>query len=258
MASQNVPKTAVFLSIRDKSTRLPGKSTKKILGMSTCEWLIARLKRARRPDMVVLTTSVDPRDESLCTIAEKAGIQWFRGSPEDKLKRYLDACDKFGIEFAVVVDGDDLFCSEEHIDLAIEAYRATQADFITQRPLPVGAASFGVRREALREVCNTKLESDTEVWGAYFTENPRMKTHYVEVRDPLLANEKIRMTLDYDEDFEFFRTIIEALANGKEPPSFREIMTFISERPQISRINAGAQAKYEANLQRRPAARWKS
>jgi spore coat polysaccharide biosynthesis protein SpsF len=241
-------KTAVFISIREKSTRLPKKSLRVIEGRNVCEWLIERVRLARLPDLVVLTTSTDPRDAVLCRIAEQAGIASFQGSEDDKLDRYLQAAKAFGVEFAIIVDGDDLFVSEEHIDAAVERYRATRADYISQEGLPLGAASFGVRIEALEEVCRLKAENDTEVWGGYFTRSDRFKVQMIQVQDPVLRNPGLRMTLDYEEDLAFFTRVLEAVGRGGRVPRFREIMDFIAGHPEVAEINRGAQEKYEKNL----------
>lgn len=241
-------KTAVFISIREKSTRLPHKSLRVIEGRTVCDWLIERVRLARNPDLIVLTTSVDPRDQVLCDIAEKAGIAAFKGSEDDKLDRYLQAAAAHGVDFAVIVDGDDLFVSEEHIDAVISAAKETGEDYISQDGLPLGAASFGVRIQALAEVCKLKAESDTEVWGGYFTKSDRFKVRMIPVKDPLLNRPDVRMTLDYDEDLALFTEVLENVGTQGRVPTFREIMAFLEKHPEVVALNQGAQAKYEMNL----------
>jgi spore coat polysaccharide biosynthesis protein SpsF len=241
-------KSAVFISIREKSTRLPKKSLRQIEGRTVCEWLIARTRLASAPDLVVLTTSIDPRDAVLCDIATRCGVKHFQGSEDDKLERYLQAAREFQVDLAVIVDGDDLFVSEEHIDAAIAKFRETGADYVSQQGLPLGAASFGVRVAALDEVCRLKAESDTEVWGGYFTKSNRFNVRMLQVDDPILRRPDVRMTLDYPEDLAFFEKVLGALGKGGAVPTFREIMQYIHAHPEVIDINRGAQAKYEQNL----------
>jgi spore coat polysaccharide biosynthesis protein SpsF len=243
-------KTAIFLSIREKAKRLPGKVLREIRGKTVCEHLIDRLKLARKPDLLVMTTSTHPDDTVLCEMASRSGIPFFRGSEEDKLDRYLRAAEKFGIDFMVIVDGDDLFCSEEHIDLTIEANRRTQYDYISQQGLPLGAACFGIRQQALKTVCELKQERDTEVWGGYFTESGLFQVHMIQVEDPILHRPDIRMTLDYEEDLRFFEAVIDGLFHGAEIPPFRQVMTYLGDHPEIVALNQSVQEKYERNLHR--------
>jgi len=190
-------KTAVFLSIREKSTRLPKKVLLEIKGKTVTEHLIDRLKTAKQPDIVVLCTSINSRDAPLVEIAKKCGIRYFRGSEDDKLDRYLNAAQKYGVDFMIIVDEDDIFCDPEFIDKTIEMYKKTMADFIYCPDLPLGASASGIKLDALKIVCDIKAESDTEVWGGYFLNTGLFKVVKLEVDDPDLRHPEVRMTLDY-------------------------------------------------------------
>lgn len=247
-------KTAVFLSIREKATRLPKKVLKQVAGQSMTEHLIDRLKTATQPDLIVMCTSVHPDDTVLCDIALAKGIHYFRGSEEDKLLRYLDAARAFDVEFFTVVDGDDIFCSAETIDREIEEYRRSEADYIVGDQLPLGATPFGVRTEALAQVVAEKSESDTEVWGSYFTASGRYKVVELPPPDASWAHPEYRMTLDYPEDLTFFNAVIEALHKPGEVFSFQDLMDYLNAHPDVVALNIDAQARYEEHLKKSPTA----
>jgi len=208
--------------------------------------------------MVVLTTSTDARDQLLCELADASGIPWFRGSEEDKLERYRAAAAAFDVDAFAVVDGDDLFCSETHLDGGLDLLVESGADFVTQRGLPLGAASFCLSRSAVERVCLEKAERDTEVWGAYFTDSGRFECRYVDITDGPSHRPGVRMTLDYEEDLAFFTAVIDALFRpGQQPPPFEEIMAWLDDHPQIVALNAAAQARYESHLSRSPQPRFR-
>jgi spore coat polysaccharide biosynthesis protein SpsF len=236
-------KTAIFLSIRDKATRLPKKVLLKIKGKTVTEHLIDRLKQAKRPDMIVLCTSIHPDDIVLVDIAKRNNIQYFQGSEEDKLDRYYNAALKFGINFMVIVDGDDLFCDPERIDDIIKTFQETNADYITYKDLPVGVTGHGVKFEALKKVIEMKDESDTEVWGGYFTGTDLFKVIYLEPQKEL-RHPELRMTLDYIEDFRFFEEIFKRLYKPGQVFSLQQIIKIIEENPQLIEINKGVHKKY--------------
>jgi len=241
---------AVFLSIRDKATRLPGKATLEVRGKPVIERLLTRLRASQEADLIALTTSVHPNDVHLMRRARQAGLKAFAGSEDDKLRRYLDAAREFDVDFAVIVDGDDLFCSLEHIDESIRRFREEPADYITQEGLPLGAASFGIRISSLEQVVATKSETDTEVWGEYFTSRSDFRIVTIEETDPLLRQPGVRMTLDYPEDLAFFRAVYDEY-EGESEPTLREVMTILRDHPGILEINREAQFKYEENLRLR-------
>lgn len=242
-------KNAIFLSARDKAKRLPKKLFLEIKGKPVIEHLIDRLKTAKLPDLIVLCTSINPDDLTLVELAKKNSIEYFQGSEDDKLDRYLKAAEKFGIDFMAVVDGDDIFCDPEYIDKIIEKFKETDADYIICKDLPLGITAFGVSYKGLKKVCEVKNETDTEVWGRYFTETGLFKVEYLEP-DKELRRPEYRMTLDYQEDFEFFKAVFENLYVPGRIFSLREIIQLLKEKPAIAEINSQVQKLYEAHLKK--------
>ena len=110
---------SIFITVRSNSKRLPNKAYKKINNKYTIEYVILQAKKSKLADSVVLCTTNLPEDDLLCKIAVDNNIQYFRGSEIDKLERWNGACKKYGVDFFVTADGDDLFCSHELFDLAI-------------------------------------------------------------------------------------------------------------------------------------------
>ncbi|MBF0562098.1 MAG: hypothetical protein HQL37_08775 [Alphaproteobacteria bacterium] len=250
-------KAAIFLSVRDKATRLPGKVMRRIHDRRAIEHLIDRIRRSTAADLVVMTTSIHSGDDGLAAVAEANGIACFRGSEEDKLTRYLDAADQFGIEFFTVVDGDDLFADATFIDQIITDWRKSNGDFIIVDKLPVGGTAFGVRTEAMRKVVELKAENDTEVWGGYFTTTGLFNCRFLEPVDERMARPDLRMTLDYQEDLDFFTAVFDALYQPGTVFSFASILELLVARPDIVALNQGAQQKYEAGLKKAAPVRMK-
>jgi len=240
-----------------KSTRLPKKAILKIKGKTVIEHLIDRLKTAKLPGLIVLCTSTHPDDEVLADIAEKNNIEYFRGSEEDKLGRFLGAAKKYNVDFIVSVDGDDIFCDPEFIDKTIETFIRTQADYITCKDLPLGAASHGIKVDALEKICEIKDETDTEVYGGYFTEIGLFRVEYLDVEDHELRHPEIRMTLDYPEDYKFFKAVFDELYNLEKVFTLKEILTLLRKKPHIMEINKHLQERYAERIQKHPGVKLK-
>ena len=94
-------RTAVTITVRMKSKRLPRKALKGIVGKPLIEHLIERVKTAKLADTVILCTSVNSQDDELAVVAEKNGIDLFRGDEVDVLKRLYGAAKKYNIDFIV-------------------------------------------------------------------------------------------------------------------------------------------------------------
>jgi spore coat polysaccharide biosynthesis protein SpsF len=237
----------ILLSVRDKATRLPGKVLKPLGDGNVTEFLIRRLRQSQRAECIVLATSTDPRDAVLGAIAKREGIAAFRGSADDKLLRYRDACRAFRLDFAVVVDGDDPFVSVEHIDRLIAQLRQSTVDYVVFANLPLGATGFGVAAAALEKICAGRPERDTELWGRLFLDDPRFVCASLSESDPLYARPEIRMTLDYEADYRFFVAVAEGLKARGLPPTFAAIMSHLADNPDLLAINRDAPLAYEAH-----------
>ncbi|MFC1927491.1 cytidylyltransferase domain-containing protein [Chloroflexota bacterium] len=240
-------KSAIFITVRMKSSRLPRKALLEIKGKPVIEHLIDRLKLAKSLDLIVLCTSTHPDDAVLVDIARKNQIESFRGSEDDKLDRYLNAARRYGVDFIIVTEGDNIFYEPEVIDEVINLYSKTKADYVDCRELPVGTAPHGIKVEALEKVCQIKSEADTEVWGGYFTDSGLFKVEYLEVPAEL-RHPEIRMTLDYPEDYEFFKAIFDRLYRQGNVFSLRDIVSLLKENPELMDINRSMQEAYMEHL----------
>lgn len=251
-------KVALVLSIREKSTRLPGKVLKELHEQTVTEHLIDRMKMAQNADMIVIGTSDDPRDAVFGTIAKKKGICVFFGDQDDKLLRYYQICNHFNLDGVVIVDGDDILCFPEIMNKNVELMKNGIDEVIFWRNLPLGAASSALSKKALEKVLELKAESDTEVWGGYFLNSDKFKVRIMDFDDPILNHPEIRMTLDYQEDFDFLRCIFDDLCtHNKQFTSFDLMKYIVNDNPKLIEMTNGAQLKYEEHIKNAKPVRFK-
>jgi spore coat polysaccharide biosynthesis protein SpsF (cytidylyltransferase family) len=245
-------RTAIFIPVRVKSTRLPKKPLLRIKGKTVIEHLIQRVKLAKLPRLIVLCTTTSSDDAILVDIAKKHDVEYFRGSEKDILNRYLNAALKYGLDFVVNVDGDDVFCDPDLIDKTIEAYVKTGADFIKWGGLPFGASPCGIKVKALKKVCKIKDETDTETgWSRYFTNTGIFRVHTLKSKDKELNRPDVRMTLDYPEDFKFVKGIFDRLYSPGKIFTLKYIMKLLKKEPKLAEINRSVQKAYWERFEKR-------
>jgi spore coat polysaccharide biosynthesis protein SpsF len=206
----------VFITARVGSTRLPGKHLLPVFGNPIIEHMIMRVKQAKLPGFFVLCTTILPEDDIFEEIANRCNIKIFRGDPTDILKRWLDATDFFKVQYFISAEADDVFCDPVYIDRIIHDIKSDTYDYVTCKGLPFGVTPTGIKVEALRKICSLKKEVDTEGQERFFTKTGLFKVHYIEINDPNLMNPDVRMTLDYPEDYEFFKTVFSYLYTNKK------------------------------------------
>jgi len=242
---------AIFITARTGSTRLPKKCLLKIDGITTIEYLTKRLKKSKLVNLIILCTTELNEDDVLCKIARNQGIKCFRGSVKDKLMRWLKAAEKFDLEFFVTADGDDLFCEPELIDLAFEQYQRTRPDFIEADELPCGAFTYGIKVGALKKVCEIKDTDDTEMMWGYFTETNLFNVQKLVGIPDVFKRPEIRMTLDYEDDFKFFKSVIEGLGGVEKDFNLKDIIRYLGRNPEVIKINQYLQKEFEKNQKRK-------
>jgi spore coat polysaccharide biosynthesis protein SpsF len=235
----------ILITVRTGSTRLPNKALLEIEGKSTIEHLINRVKHSKLADKIVLCTTTLEDDNILCEIAEKSGIDYYRGSVEDKLERWLGACNKFNIDFFVTADGDDLFCEPKLIDLALKQRKISQEDFIKSDNTICGAFTYGISKNALDKVCSIKDSEDTEMMWTYFEDTGLFNISELNNVPSKYIRDDIRMTLDYHDDFIFFENIIKNF--GNKYFSLTDIVDYIDLNPEVAKINLYLEKEWKKN-----------
>ena len=243
-------KIGCLLSVREKATRLPKKVLLDVAGKPLTVRLLERLSMSKEVDQVILSTSINKDDQILVDLAHKDGFAAFCGSEDDKLDRYYRTALHYGLDAVVIVDGDDPFCFPEGIDLVANALRKGDNDCVYMSGLPLGAASTGLTTAALRRVLELKDELDTEVWGGYFIGSGYFKTQEIQINDALLNHPEIRLTLDYEEDYEFITQVVKELGCRTDFTSFDLMDLLVNKKPELNEINLVAQERYKKHIQK--------
>ena len=237
---------SILITVRTSSTRLPRKAILDINGKPTIQYLIENIKKSRLADKIILCTSEEPDDDILCQIATDCGIDYYRGSLKDKLVRWMETCKEYNIDFFVNVDGDDLFFDYNLSDLVIEQYNKHPCDFIDCNGLYNDV--YGVSTKALKKVCDIKDTDDTEYIRLYFTETNLFDVKKINNIPEKYIKRKVRMTLDYKEDFEFFKTVIEGVLPNEL--TLDNINNFLYNNPSIANINYFLDEEWKSNQEK--------
>lgn len=245
-------RNAIFITVRTDSTRLPQKALLKILDRPIIELVILRAKQVKDIDRIVLCTTEQTNDDILVEIAKINGVDFYRGSAEDKLVRWLGATKMFDIDYFVTMDGDDLFCDPELMKLSIKQMEKENCDFIkAPQGLICGAFTYCIRTTALEKVCSIKDTSDTEMMWVYFENTGLFKVSDLDALAPIFYDNSIRLTLDYPEDFHFFTRVFEHFQCENNDVPLRDIISFLKQYPEVAGINILRQEDYLNNQKRK-------
>jgi spore coat polysaccharide biosynthesis protein SpsF len=240
-----------IIPVRLASERLPGKALKEICGRPALYHLLDRTCASRfvgSEDVVVCTTA-DSSDDPLVAAVERYGCSVFRGSTDDIIRRFHDAVTKHSFDAVIQVDGDDILCDTEYMDLTMEALLNDSAlDIVTCEGLPLGVASKSFTRRALERVFrHYRTERNDTGFTYFFTRTGLCRQAVLKPRSDAHVIEKARLTLDYEEDLEVFRRILEALyVPGGAPATLVDVVSFLRAHPEVANMNLALEGQYWA------------
>lgn len=226
-------KTASIITARTQSARLSNKILKKITKNNlSIDILIKRATQIGYP--VILACSDSKKDNKLVNYVKKKHkkVIIFRGNEINKLKRWHDCFQKFNINKACMIDGDDLsFCINTYKS-SVSALKKYDVIKYNKKMIP-GLFTYAITKKALIKCKKLFLEKpNSEMVDGYF-DGVKLKMKEIKTGKYFL-NKKIRLTLDYKEDLVFFKKLYSAV-NITE--SSKNIVNYLKQNRQISKIN---------------------
>lgn len=215
-------KTGIFINARLKSTRLPRKHLLEVNGKPIITYLIDRIRHINKKIPIIIVSGCFEENQPFENIA----CTYF-GDDINIPHRQLEAMENFYLDACVSVDGDDILCSPEQIKYIIKELEI--AESVKGTGLPFGMNAFGYRYDFLKEQIKTGQQDTNWTEGFDFS---------LVWNHALTHNNKIRMTLDYPEDYEFFNTLIMRMGSIITEATDEEIIDQV-ERFKMYEINRG-------------------
>lgn len=228
-----------IIQARMGSTRLPGKIMLPILDKPVLEHLINRVKKSSNIDEIIVATSINKNDDIIEKFCKSQKIKCFRGSENDVLLRYFEAAKKFSIDIIVRLTSDTPLLDPKVIDKVIIKYNEKKYDFVSNFfPLPrTYPDGYNVEVFSMKLLEQTNIEakkpSDREHVTTFITMQPnKFKKYRVDSEKDL---SKYRLNLDYKEDFELIKSVLEKL--GKKT-DLDDIINWLDKHPEILKLNS--------------------
>ena len=240
-------RVAIFITVRFGSSRLPGKALLPLNGLPTLLQVINRAKACELADRIVVCTTDLAEDDKIEALALESGVSVTRGSVEDKLVRWLKACEENDVDGFITFDADDLLVDPKMADIAIEQLRAESADFIECSQCLPGAFTYAVRTSALKKVCEVKASNNTEMMWHYFKALKFVRCSELNWSPTFDNTVNARITLDYEEDFQFFKVVYRQFQDSHEVVSLDDALLWLADNPEVIAINIFRDLDWSSN-----------
>ncbi|MDP6426296.1 MAG: N-acetylneuraminate synthase family protein [Dehalococcoidia bacterium] len=240
---QNV---GAIIVVRVSSSRMYGKALMKIGDRESIKRVIDRVKRMKRIGSIILATSTDASDDVLVDIAESEGIDLYRGSLNNVAERFLNAALEHELNHFVRVTGDCILCDNIMADRAIESHLRNANDITFIRNMPFGTNKEVISLPAIKTIYkNAAIPENTEYLEYYLNNNKIFNVGYVVSKYKF--SKSLRMTLDYEEDLEFFNRLFRHFDKVNPKFELEDAISFLMNNPDIVSINSHLRQKFMAN-----------
>ncbi len=236
---------AAIVTVRNSSTRLPNKAIMEINeNVKAIDIVIKRAKKTGLP--VIIATSTNSQDDVFVNIAKEHDIEIFRGSLLNKIKRWKDCFTEFNIDNALLVDGDDLSYDYDIAQRAMRQLKSSISIELVKSPIETicGFFTYAITRQGIDKLFSIASANE---------QNTDVITKYIELAElnsenvSLLSHEKnkdFRLTLDYEEDLEFFQKLYKNIGIDV---SGEDIVEYLSKNKMVSSINFHRQKEFLLN-----------
>ena len=211
-------KLGVIIVCRYGSTRLPGKILKEINGTPILQYIYNKFLHILPADSIVIATSNDPSDDILHQYCEENNIHCFRGDLNNVADRFLSTAKEHEFEYAVRINGDNLFIDITSFLHMLDVCRSNQFDFVTNVPgrtFPFGMSIEMVKTEFYQSLMADIAQDERykEHVTLYLYDHPEIGTryHYTNTSCPELTG--VQLAIDTQDDFDKAKEIMNRLGD---------------------------------------------
>ena len=236
-----------IIQARQNSSRLPGKMSKDLHGKPLIARVVEQISYSDRLDHVIVATSDEESDNVLADLCESYGIDCYRGSLNNVLKRFIDAAEQFGLDVIIRVTGDNPLTDPKLIDSVISEFKNNpELEYINNVHRDGSVHGSGcelVTLPALQRVYDqVKNDPDRGDYQEHVTfyirkHNNQFNTKKYFPQDQL-SRPEISYSVDYPEDFILVEKIYKSLYREGKPFDTGKVLEFLDQNPELLEINS--------------------
>lgn len=240
-------KVVIVIQARMGSTRLPGKVLKKILDKPMLWYLIDRVSRVEFAHEIVVSTTINPADDSIVDFCKDVGASCYRGSEHDVLSRYYETAKQHNADCVVRICSDSPLVDPFVVDKLIKIFTKGKGEYdyvsnTLEESYPVGLHTEVFSIGALENSHSNATDPvEREHVTPYIYRNPNIFKLNSVALDVDLSN--YRWTVDYPEDFKLVKNIFENIYPSKTDFDMFDVVNYLKHNPEIASINGNFKKK---------------
>ena len=228
-----------IIQARNGSTRLPNKVSMDLAGKTVLEHVVARVKRAKTVDEVVVVTTIEKQDLSLVALCSKLGIRVFIGSEDDVLDRFYQCSKLLFPDNIIRITADCPLLDSDVLDSVVNKFLKDKADYTSNCVPPTFPDGLDVETFSFKALefawKNSTLKSDREHVTQYIRNSGKFRISNYENNIDLSSN---RWTLDEKEDYNLISYIYKELYKDGHYFGLNDTLEFLEKNAELTKINS--------------------
>ncbi len=211
-------------------------------GRSILEILIKKLSVFSDIPIIIATTT-NSEDDKITGIAKNMGVNYFRGSENNVLKRFIEAAQEFNLDYIIRVCSDNVFIDANGLEEIISTYKKCPVDYLSyilSGNRPSIRTHFGLWVEVVSLAALMKV-SERATHTAYFEhvtsyiyEHPEeFKIDFINAPEVVYSRDDIRLTIDTEEDFTIQQRLYNDLDYDNRNLNIKEIVSYLDNNQGI-------------------------
>ena len=240
----------IIIQARASSTRYPEKVLKKIDNKNTVlDFQIKRVLKEFENKYIFIATTLKKKDKSICLIAKKNNVNFFRGSEKNVLKRYLGCAKKFNIKNIIRITSDCPLVDPKLIKKMLKIFLKEKFDYfantypINKSTFPDGSDIEIFKFSSLKKAFNSaKNKEDMEHVTTYFWKNAnKFKIKNYKIKKNL---SDFRYCVDYKDDLVVIRKIVKYIKKNNLNGNTIQIVNFLKKNKSLEKISKKNKKKF--------------
>jgi len=231
-----------IIQARMDSSRFPGKVLMKLPykdGDTILCHIVNRLKSCQNFDKIIIATSEEEVDYPIVEEAKFLGVEYYCGSKNDVLERFVGAAEKFNLDVVIRITGDNPIVFADVLDSVICKHLKSNSVYTRNINLPYGASFEIVNTKTLKQIQSEipKGDPDREHVTIYIKKhNSKFNVNEIYHKlDNSLKN--IRLTVDYPSDYAMLNILIKHLVELDFEYNIKDIEKFFQKNTWVKQIN---------------------
>ena len=173
-------------------------------------------------------------DKLVRYVKKKHKIIIFRGSLKNKVKRWYNCFLKHKLKSACFIDGDDLLFDYQLYKKNFIKAKTISIPYMLKNPknIVTGAFTYIINFKFLKQIYKKSQKfKDVDVIDRFYKNVNKIENIKLE---KMLVNKKIRLTLDYKDDYIFFKKLFK-IFNSRS--NTKEVIKYLEKHSELSKIN---------------------